>query len=155
MEKLFQKFMDMINDFIRTVGLDKSFFFQLALAVALYFLSKKLFLQDYLENFKKSEQLTKGRMSHSKGLEEQIEKQKALYEEKAKKLHAEFQKTFDEMKKTAQKEYQQASINVHKEQKDLINTQRLSLKQSLTEQDVQLQKELPILSELLVEKLKS
>ena len=38
------------------------------------------------------ESLTKGRMSRTQDLDEKIEKQKNLYEEKAKALHKEFQK---------------------------------------------------------------
>ena len=146
--------MEMVNDFIRTVGLDKSFFFQLTLATVLYFLSKQLFLRAYLENFQKSEQLTKGRMSRNQDLEEKIERQKNLYEQKAKTLHSEFQKVFNEKKKEAQKKYQENSLNIQKEQNKLIKKQRSVLKQSLEEQEDQLQKEIPFLTELLVEKIK-
>lgn len=154
MEKLFQKLMEMINDFINTVGLDKSFFFQLALAVILYFISKELFLKEYLENFKKSEQLTKGRMIQNKDLEDKIEKRKDLYEQTAKRVHTEFQKVFDEMRATTQKKHQKDTLNLQKEQKDLMKKQRTMLKQSLEEQEHQIQKELPFLVNLLVEKMK-
>ena len=147
--------MEMLNDFIQTVGLDKSFFFQLALAVFLYFISKKLFLEDYLENFKKTESLTKGRMNRTQDLDEKIEKQKNLYEEKAKALHKEFQKIFGEIKKKAQKKHQEKLLNVQKEHKDFLKNQKALLQQSLEEQETQLKKEQAFLAELLVQKIKS
>ena len=147
--------MNILMDFINTVGLDKSFFVQLFLCVALYFIAKKLFLKAYLDNFERSEKLTKGRISSSKDLEEKIEKQKDLYEQKAKTIHVEFQKVFDEIRKQAQKKYQKDSFNIQTEQKDLIKNQRATLKKSLEEQELELQKELPLLKDLLVEKIKS
>ena len=74
--------MSLLNDLVKTIGLDSSFFYQLVLAVVLYFILKKLFLQPYLESFEKRQKLTRGRMKSSEELGKKVEESKALYEKK-------------------------------------------------------------------------
>lgn len=146
--------MDLLNDLINTVGLDRSFFYQLALAVLLYFISKKLFLQPYLENFDKRQKLTKGRMKSSKALEEKIEEKKILYEQKAKEVHKKFQKVFNTIKQQAQESYLTEHLKLQTEQKTLMEKERKNLNQALKEQETALEKDFPLLAELLVKKIK-
>ena len=66
-----------------------------------------------------------------------------------------FKKIFGEIKKKAQKKHQENLLNVQKEHKDFLKKQKALLQQSLEEQETQLQKELPFLAEILVQKIKS
>ena len=147
-------FMSMFNDFIQAIGLDSSFFYQLLLAVALYFILKNLFFQPYLESFEKRQKLTKGRMKASRELEKKIAEQKSFYEKRAKFVHNQFQKIFSEIKQKAQENYLNESVKFQKEQKDLIAKEKSNLKLAFKEQDVILQKDLPDLVKLLVKKVR-
>ena len=147
--------MSLLSDLINTIGLDKSFFYQLVLAVALYFISKKLFFQPYLESFEKRQKFTKGRLESSKNLEEKIEEKKSFYDQKAKFVHQEFQKIFNEIKQKAQASYQKESLKLQEEQKELMAKDREKLNQALKDQSAGLEKDLPFLVKLLVGKIKS
>ena len=147
--------MAVLTDLINTVGLDQSFFYQLALAVLLYFLSKKLFLQPYLESFDKRKELTKGRMKSSKELEEKIEKAKSHYEQKAREVHKKFQELFNRIKQEAQKDFLEERVKAQEEQKRDFKKEKQNLNQALREQNLVLQKEIPFLVAQLVEKMKS
>lgn len=147
--------MDLLGNLISTVGLNSSFFYQLILAVLLYFILKRVFLQPYLESFEKRQKFTKGRLKSSKKLEEQIEENKKLYEQKAKLVHEKFREVFNKIKLKAQEDYQVESLKVYTEQKNFIEKERDKLKRSLKEQEVLMGKELPFLIKLLVEKMKS
>ena len=146
--------MSLLSDLISTLSLDRSFFYQFFIAGILYFISKKLVFQPYLENFEQHQKLTKGRLKSSKDLEEKIEEKKRLYEKKAKFVHQEFQKTFNKIKQTAQESYLNKSLKLQKEQKNLMEKERENLKQALKDQSARLEKDLPFLTKLLVEKIK-
>lgn len=145
--------MNLLNELINTVGLDKSFFYQLCLAVALYFLLKKLLFQPYLEKLSQRESLTQGRLKNSEELGLKIEEKKKAYEEKAQKLHIEFQKIFNKSKKQAQDNFLKESLKLKEEQKDWIKKERSNLKLALKEQEQILEKELKELTKLLVKKI--
>ncbi len=147
--------MSLLSNLIETIGLNSSFFYQLALAVALYFISKKLFLQPYLKSLEKRQKLTKGRMKNSKKLEEQIEASKAIYEEKAKSVHEQFQQIFHKIKQKNQQDSLNEIGRLQKEQKEFISKEKEKLNHAIKEQSVLLEKDLPILTKLLVEKIKS
>lgn len=147
--------MSLLNDLVKTIGLDNSFFYQLVLAVVLYFVLKRLFLQAYLESFEKRQKLTKGRMKSSKELGKEIEESKALYEKKAKLVHERFQEVFSKIKQKAQEDYLKEFLQMRKEQKELVTREKKSLNQALKKQSDSLEKEIPLLTKLLVEKIKS
>ena len=145
--------MSLLNDLIQTVGLDKGFFYQLFWALILYFVSKKILFQPYLEKLRQKEELTKGRMDNVKTLEAQLAKQQILYEQKAKTVHKEFQKVFNKIKEQAQNHFLKESLKLQEEHKSQVAQEREKLSQNLKEQREVLQKELPTLTKLLVEKI--
>ena len=147
--------MSLLNDLVKTIGLDSSFFYQLVLAVVLYFILKKLFLQPYLESFEKRQKLTRGRMKSSEELGKKVEESKALYEKKAKLVHEQFQEVFNKIKQKSQEDYLKEILQMRKEQKEFITREKESLNQALRKQSDSLEKELPFLTKLLVEKIKS
>ena len=147
--------MDLLNSLIDTVGLDQSFFYQLALAVILYFISKELFLRPYIKNFNKRQELTKGRMKSGQELEGKIEEKKILYEQKAKELHKKFQEIFNTVKQKAQEDCLKETLKIQANQKQWIERERQSLKQALKQEETALEKEMPLLVNLLVEKIES
>ena len=147
--------MSLLNNLIQTIGLNNSFFYQLALAVVLYFISKKLFLQPYLESLEKRQKLTKGRMKSNKELEEKIEANKSIYEEKAKSVHEQFQEFFNKIKHKAQQDSLNEIGQLQNEQKEFISKEKEKLNQTIKEQSALLEKDIPILTKLLVEKIKS
>jgi len=146
---------DLLKNLIDTVGLDQSFFYQLSLAVIFYFISKELFLRPYIGNFNKRQELTKGRLKSSRELEEKIKEKKALYEQKAKELHKKFQEVFNAVKQKAQEDCLKETSKIQSDQKQWIERERRNLKQTLNEEDMALEKELSVLVDLLVEKVKS
>ena len=147
--------MDLLKSLIDTVGLDQSFFYQLALATVLYFISKELFLQPYIRNSNKRQELTKGRMKSNKDLEGKIEEKKTLYEQKAKELHKKFQEIFNIIKQKAQEDCLTETLKIQTDQKQWIEKERQSLRQALKIEEIALGKDLPLLVDLLVEKIKS
>ena len=147
--------MSLLNNLIQTVGLDSSFFFQLALAVALYFVLKKLLFQPYIESFERRQELTKGRMKSSKELEDKIEENKRLYEKKAKLIHEQFQEVFNEIKQETQERCQNEILQLKQEQKEFIGKEKEKLSRALKEETIRLEKELPALTNLLIEKIKA
>ena len=147
--------MSLLNDLITTVGLDRTFFYQLFLAVILYFVSKKLFFQPYLKNFEKSEESAKGRLAGVRQLEEEIEKQKLLYEEQARRVHQKFQDRFLAIKHEAQKDFEKKSLKIRKEQKEHVKKERQALLRDMEKQSLFMEIAFPSLARLLVEKIKS
>ena len=147
--------MDTLQNIINTVGLDGSFFYQLFLAVGLYFVSKKLFFQPYLKTLNQRGALTRGRLKHSEELSIQIKKNKRLYEQKAKELNKKFQTIFNEIKKRAQENYLSETLIIEQEQKEWIKKQRRNLSQACKEQEKSMEQNLPRLVKLLVEKIRS
>ncbi len=146
--------MGLLANFIGAVGLDQSFFYQLALAGALYFISKRLFLQPYIESADKRRELTKGRIKNSQSLEEKIEKKKILYEQKAKKAHQKFQEIFNVIKKEAQDKNLNEALKIQAQQKQLLEKERENLSRAIKEQETALEKDLPLLADLLAKKIK-
>ena len=147
--------MSLLSDLISTVGLDSSFFYQFLLTAGIYFISKNLFFQPYLEKFKERQERTKGRLKSSKVLELQIEEKKMIYKQKAQKIHKEFQEIFNQIKQKAQESYLSENLKLKKEQKKELEKKRRILSQALKEQEMALEKDLPLLVELLVGKIKS
>ena len=147
--------MDMLQNLINTVGLDNSFFYQLFLAVVLYFTSKNLFFQPYLKTLNQRRALTKGRLQHSQELSAQIEKNKKLYEQKAKELNKNFQSVFSKIKNKSQKNHLNETLIIEQKHKDWIKNQRDNLSRVCEEQEKSLEQALPNLVKLLTEKIKS
>ena len=146
--------MALLRDLINTVGLDISFFYQLFLAIIVYFISKKLFFQPYLENFKKSQKLTKGSLKSSEEIEKSIEEKKVLYEQKAKSVHEKFQETFSKIKNQSQKDYLLKTSKLQEEQRNFLDKERKNLNQSVKTQEDLLKQDVPSFVSLLVEKIK-
>lgn len=147
--------MSLFWDLIEVVGLDTSFYYQLLLAVALYFVSKKLFFQPYLKSFEKRKELTRGRATKNKKREEEIEEKKQLYEKKAKELNQKFQEVFSKIKKSATDKYLKESLELQETQKKEIFNGRAHLLKEIKKQELNLEKDIPLLAELLSEKIKN
>lgn len=146
--------MEMLQILIRTVGLNDSFFYQLALAVLLYFISKKLFFEPYLIQLKKREEKTKGRMARHQEIDLRLERKKKEYEKKAQKINREFQEVFSQIHLQAQDDYINENQKIEKEQKLWIQKQRNLIQQALAEQEKSLEKDFPFLTQLLADKIK-
>ena len=144
----------MIADFIRALGLDFSFFYQLILAVFLYFASKRLFFAPYLKSFQQRQERTKGRMQSSRELEQKIEESRKIYEEITRQNHKEFQEIFGRIKQKFVQETAQESARLHREQKEIMAVERENLRRDVKKQDLLLEKDLPVLTKLLVDKIK-
>ena len=147
--------MSLLRDLINTVGLDSSFFYLFLLTAGLYFISKNLFFQPYLEKLAERQKRTKGRLKSSKELESQIEEKKIIYQQKAQKIHKEFQETFNQIKHKTQENYLSENLKLKKEQKKELEKERQNLNQALKEQEAALEKDFPLLLKLLVDKIKS
>ena len=144
----------MIADFITSLGLDFSFFYQLALAVLLYFASKKIVFEPYLKSFQQRQERTKGRLKTSRDLEQKIEQSRKIYEDTARQNHKEFQETFGRLKEKARASALKESERLHREQKELMGVSKDSLQREVKKQDLLLEKDLPVLTKLLVDKIK-
>lgn len=153
-DKLFQELMELWNNLIRTVGLDKSFFYQLVMAVTLYFISKKLFFEPYLKKQTEREERTKGRMIQSRKIELRVERKKQEYERKAKAVHREFQEVFNAIKLRTKEDYEKENLKIEKEQKLYLVREREKLHKALREQEKALEEELAPLARLLAEKIR-
>lgn len=147
--------MELLNNLINTVGLDKSFFYQLVLAVALYFCSKKILFEPYIKSFDKRQRITKGRVKGAQDLEKQIEEKKKFYEEKAKQVHQSFQEVFSKIKQEAVSQHLKEAFQLQKKQKEQIAYEREQVRQVAEKQEKELETALPSLSRLLVDKIEN
>ena len=147
--------METLNSLIQTLSLDYSFFYHFILALILYFISKSLLFQPYISTMDQRRNFTKGRLAKSEDLDLQIQKNQELYEIKAKKIHAEFQKFFTEIKVKAMESFSKDSLNLEKEQKLWLEKESARLKDSAQKQNQVLEKEIPQLKSALLNKIKS
>ena len=145
--------MDLLNRLIKTVGLNESFFYQLLLALCLYFISKKLIFEPYIKSFKQRQSLTKGRMAGNKELDLKIEEKKALYEKKAQKIHTKFQEIFNQIRQKIQEDYLSESLKLKSAQKEQLAQKRQSLSAEIKAQEEGLKKDIPFLAKSLAEKI--
>lgn len=146
--------MDFIKGFIETLGLDSSFFIQLVWAVGLYFILAKILLKPYFRLMEKRENLTGGRFKSSRKLEEDIEQLKIQYEEKAKKVHAEFQKDFGEIKKQVEWDHKARLSELQRAWEAHLQQEQKRILKEKKEQTDLLKRETPHFVESLVEKLR-
>ena len=135
------------------MGLNISFFYHLILAAGLYFVSKSWLFVPHIQNLKRREELTEGRIKKTREAEAKILDLKARYEELAKKTHQDFQKHFQALKQKAEEEFKQESLKLEQNHRDLILRKKSELKSALLKQEEDLKKEIKSLSKLLEEKL--
>lgn len=146
--------MDVLTDLIKAMGLDRSFFYQLAIITATYIVVKNLFLKQYCSLLEKRRQLTKGKFDNSKKLEETTAELKSLYETKAAQINKDFQNIFGDIKQKTEKDFNEQKIQFQKEQVMQTESQKKSLLKKQKEQEMELQKDLPSLVKILVDKIK-
>jgi len=143
----------MLKDFIETVGLDQSFFYQFVFILGMYFLMKKLFLQTYYQNVKKRTQLTKGSFLKSKEMKDEITNLKEVYDKKAQRLNQDFQEIFAVAKDKAQKNFTQDKETLQKSQKAALKVKREQWLKQKQQAEQTLKKEMPSLVQSLVHKM--
>lgn len=137
------------------MGLDLSFFFHFLLVAGLYFATKAWFFSPHIQNLKRREELTEGRVKKNKETGLQILKLKSHYEELAKKTHQDFQKKFQVLKQKAEEEFKEESLKLEKNHKELILIKKSELKSNILQQEEDLEKEMKSLKALLSKKLLS
>lgn len=147
--------METLNNLIQTVGLNHSFFYQLLIAILLFFISRKWLWNPYIASMDERDRLTKGRLSNTKELDLKIQANQELYEKKAKQLHKDFQAVFNDRKELALQDFLKKSLQLEKEYKESLKKKRRDLKAAVKTQESLLKKELPDLSALLLNKIKS
>ena len=145
--------MEVLTQLVETLGLNASFFYQLIIAVVVFFISKNSLWKPYIKNMEERERLTKGRLSNTKELDLKIESQKELYEKKVQQLDKDFQTVFNEMKEKALQEFSKKSLKMEEEHKESLKRKRVHLKSMVEDQQKLLQKEIPALQELLLTKI--
>lgn len=145
--------METLKNLAQTLSLDYSFFFHLLLACVLYFVSKKYLFQPYISALDKKASLTKGRLKQSQSLDTQIQESEELYEKKAKKIHKEFQGSFNEIRDKVLDSFSKASLKLEKEQKLHLDQERKKLHSQAREQNKVLEKEIPQLKMTLLNKI--
>ena len=145
--------MELLQNLIETVGLDRSFFFQLALIPVLYLILKKLLFKPYLDECIKRETLTKGRLEEGQDLTQEIEDKKNLYKEKAKKLDEEFSSLFNKSKEEITLDFAKKLEVLEQEQKKNIKLEREKIKKDQDQLNQALKQELPQMSSLLEKKI--
>ena len=148
------RIMDFLKGFIGTLGLDKTFFFQISLVVVLYFILNKLLFRPYLKLLEKRESLTKGKFSEGKQLEVQMESLKQEYEKRSRKLYSEFQKLFSKIKQESEKEFQIKREALKKAHSDLLRAKKEEILKSEKESEEDIKKAIPSFVEALVNKMK-
>ena len=145
--------MEVLTQLVETLGLNASFFYQLIIAVVVFFISKNTLWKPYIKNMEERERLTKGRLSNTKELDLKIESQKELYEKRVQQLDKDFQTVFSEMKEKALQEFSKNSLKMEEEHKESLKKKRAHLKAMVEDQQKLLQKEIPALQELLLTKI--
>ena len=147
--------METLNNLMQTVGLNSSFFYQLFIAVMLFFVSKKWLWAPYIEKMDERDRLTKGRFSNTKNLDLKIQANQELYEKKAKKIHKDFQDVFNKIKETALQDFSKKSLELEKGHKESLKKRMNDLKSAVKDQEKALKEDLPNLSSLLLNKIKN
>lgn len=146
--------MDFIAGFIQTLGLDSSFFIQLAVAGGLYLLVAQILLKPYVRLVEKRESLTEGRFENSRRLEQDIEKLKVQYGEKAKKVHMAFLKDFGKIKEKVELEFKTQQDQLREEQREKLRSERARVARAEKELMALLESDIPRFAETLTGKLK-
>ncbi|MCZ0932918.1 MAG: hypothetical protein OXJ52_07190 [Oligoflexia bacterium] len=147
--------MEVLSNLAQTLELDHSFFYHLLLAFVLFLVSKNWLFQPYISTMNQRRQFTKGRLEKSGDLEQKIQKSQALYEQKAKKIHKEFQQLFNKMRDRALEQFSEESLKLEKDQKLWLEREKEKLKESAQEQNKILESEIPQLKSALLSKIKS
>ena len=147
--------METLRNLIQTLSLDQSLFYHLALAFILYFISKKWLFQPYISAMDRRKEQTKGRLEKTSDRDRGIQQSKKLYEEKAQKIHKEFQELFSGIRDKALKHFSEESLKMEKEQKLWLEREKTKLKSQSEEQNKILEKEIPMLKTALLNKIKS
>ena len=146
--------MEILNNLIQTVGLNHSFFYHFLIGIVLFFMSRNWLWRPYIESMDKRDRFTKGRLSNTKELDLKIQANQELYKQKAQKIHKDFQTVFNEIKESTLKKFSQKSLQIEKEHKESLNKKRNDLKLEVKDQEELLKKDLPVLTELLLNKIK-
>ena len=147
--------MEILRDLAQTLALDLSFFYHIVLAFLLFFVSKKWLFQPYIASMNQRRDFTKGRMEKSGDLDLQIQNSRVLYDQKAKKIHKEFQELFNKVREESLTQFSEESLKLEQEQKLWLQRERLKMKESAEEQNKILAKEIPQLKSALLNKVKS
>lgn len=147
--------MEILKDLIQTLALDQSFFYHLLLATIAFFISKNWLFRPYISAMDQRKKFTKGRLEESGELDIKIQESQKLYEEKAKKIHKEFQELFGGIKEKALSAFSLDSLKLEEEQKLWLKQERAKLKENSQEQNKILEKEIPQLKSALFDKIKS
>ena len=145
--------MSVLKDFINTVGLDHTFFYQFVIITILYFTVKHLFLQKYYQDIEKRRESTKGSFSQSKETEEKIEDLKKDYSQKAQEIHKDFQEVFTTIRNSTEESFKKGRDALQNEQRKDLEDQRKQLLKNQTQEEKKLEKELPDLVQSLVNKI--
>lgn len=146
--------MDLFKDLITAFGIDKSFFYQLAIVVGTYFLSKHLFLKAYCDLLEKRRKQTQGKMADSLELEKQTKELQITYEKEAYQLNQDFQSVFAKIKQAAEATFVEQKNKLQQQRDNKILEQRENLFKAQQTQAKELNKDLPSLAQSLVDKLK-
>ena len=150
-----QKLMETLRNLIQTLSLDHSLFYHLALAFILYFISKKWLFQPYISAMDRRKELTKGRLEKSGDRDRDIQQSRKLYEEKAQKIHKEFQELFSGIRDKALEHFSKESFKLEKDQKLWLEQEKKKLEVQAQKQNKILEKEIPLLKTSLLNKIKS
>ncbi len=145
--------MSLFKDFIETVGLDHTFFYQLIIITLLYFVVKKLFLLRYYQDVEKRRERTKGSFSKSKEVEEKIVNLEKKYSQKAQTLNQKFQDVFGRIKEESEKSFQKNKLILEEEQRKRLESQRSQILKDKNQEEQKLEKDMPHLVQSLVDKM--
>ena len=147
--------MEVLSNLAQTLELNHSFFYHLLLAFILFLLSKKWLFQPYISAMNQRRKFTKGRLEKSESLDQEIQKNKELYEQKAKKIHKEFQKLFSGIRDKALENFSKESLKLEKDQKLWLEREQNKSRESAQAQNKILENEIPQLKSALLGKLRS
>ncbi|MDE0092674.1 MAG: hypothetical protein OXN83_05275 [Oligoflexia bacterium] len=147
--------MEILTGLIQTLALDYSFFYHLVLAFVLFSISKKWLFQPYISAMNQRRNFTKGRLEKSEDLELKIQKNKGLYDKKAKKIHKEFQKLFNKIRDNTLAQFSKDSLKLETDQKHWFKREKTKLQEAADRQNRILENEIPQLKEVLLNKIKS
>ena len=147
--------MEILKDLIQTLALDQSFFYHLVLATVAFFISKNWLFHSYISAMDQRRDFTKGRLEKSGELDIKIQESKKQYDEKAKKIHKEFQELFGQMREKALVAFSEDSLKLQEDQKLWLKQERIKLQENAQEQNKILEKEIPHLKTELLSKIKS
>ena len=147
--------MEILKGLIQTLALDQSFFYHLILGIILFFISKNWLFRPYIFAMDQRRKFTKGRLEESGELDIKIQESQKLYDEKAKKIHKDFQELFGKIKEKALESFSKDSLKLEEDQKLWLLQERIKLKENAQAQNKILEKEIPHLKSELLGKIKS